>query len=95
MEVLPGRENTRGKAPKHLSLQQKLAIIMGYPEHSHLGQQHETHIPTFQDPPGPHPRVPRTHEDARRTGGYQCAAGKRAQAPGSLRACVRKACCPR
>lgn len=51
---------------------------------------HETHVPSIQNSPRPHPWVPRPHENAWRPGSDQRAARKRPKAPrplsgGSLR----------
>ena len=45
---------------------------------------HETHLPTFQDPPSPHTWLFSSHEKPRWACGYQCAPGQRPQAPGGL-----------
>ena len=45
---------------------------------------HETHLPSLEDPPCSHSRIPRSHENPRRAVRYQRASRQRAQAAGCL-----------
>ncbi len=67
-----------------------LVVIEGSPRSAQLGHKsghgkyHETHLPSFQGPPGPHPWLSRPHEVARRPGGNQRPSRQGSQAPGRL-----------
>ena len=50
-----------------------------------LWTRHETHLPSFEDSPRPHPRLSGSHEDPWRSRHHQCSPRQGPQTPRSLR----------